>query len=108
MKKRAAYFVIIMIGTMFLASCAGMPPYGVLYNETYSPEYRQQAPLNSEMHSKVGTGMIQCYLGLISTGDASIETAMKNGKITKIHHVDYKAKNILGLYTEYTIYVYGE
>ena len=108
MKKRAAYFVIIMIGTMFLVSCAGMPPYGWLYNDTYAPENRQQAPLNSDTHAKVGTGMIQCYLGLIATGDASVETAMKNGKITKIHHVDYKAKNILSLYTEYTIYVYGE
>ena len=106
MKKRTAYLVIIMIGTMFLASCAW--PYGFLYNGTSAPSIRVQAPLNSETHSKVGTGMVKCYLSLISIGDISVETAMKNGKITKIHHVDYKAKNILSLYTEYTIYVYEE
>jgi len=106
MKKRAAYLVIIIIGTMFLTSCA--VPYGLFYNDTSAPAIRVQAPLNSEGHSKVGTGVIKCYLGLISTGDISVETAMKNGNITKIHHIDLKAKNILGLYTEMTIYVYGE
>jgi len=33
---------------------------------------------------------------------------MKNGGITKVHHVDSKVKNILGVYAEYTTVVYGE
>ena len=42
------------------------------------------------------------------TGDASIQTAMKAGGITKVHHVDYNVKNILFLYSEVITVVYGE
>ncbi len=45
---------------------------------------------------------------LFNTGDASIGTAMKNGGITKVHHVDYSVKNILFLYNETITIVYGE
>ncbi len=41
-------------------------------------------------------------------GDCSIAAAMKNGGISKIHHVDYKVKNILGIIGETTTLVYGE
>ena len=45
---------------------------------------------------------------LVAVGDASVETAAKNGGIKKIHHVDSKTTNILGIYSEYTTIVYGE
>ena len=45
---------------------------------------------------------------LFCEGDASIKAAMDNGGIKKIHHVDYKTKNILGIIGEYTTIVYGE
>lgn len=41
-------------------------------------------------------------------GDASIKAAMENGGIKKIHHVDYKTRNILGIIADYTTIVYGE
>jgi hypothetical protein len=43
-----------------------------------------------------------------STGDNSIDTAMRNGGITKVHHVNYKVMNILYLYNETVTIVYGE
>ena len=42
------------------------------------------------------------------TGDGSIDAAMKNGGITKVHHVDYDVKNILGIVSEVKTIVYGE
>ncbi len=45
---------------------------------------------------------------LFGTGDATIGTAMRNGGITKVHHVDYSVMNILFLYSEITTIVYGE
>jgi hypothetical protein len=33
---------------------------------------------------------------------------MDNGGIKKVHHVDYKVRNILGIIAEYTTTVYGE
>jgi len=43
-----------------------------------------------------------------ATGDASISAAMRNGKITRIHHVDHETFSILGVYAKYTTIVYGE
>ena len=45
---------------------------------------------------------------LFATGDASIASAMKNGNITKVHHVDNEVFSVLGLYCRYTTVVYGE
>lgn len=45
---------------------------------------------------------------IIAWGDASIEAAAKDGNITKIHHVDTKTTNILGVYAEHVTIVYGE
>ena len=45
---------------------------------------------------------------LFCEGDASIKAAMENGGIKKIHHVDYKVKNIFGIIGDYTTIVYGE
>jgi len=38
---------------------------------------------SNSISSKVGTASCSTILGLIATGDASIETAAKNGGITK-------------------------
>jgi hypothetical protein len=43
-----------------------------------------------------------------ATGDASITAAMKNGGITRVHHVDNETMTILGVYAKYTTIVYGE
>ena len=41
-------------------------------------------------------------------GDASLKAAMDNGAIKKVHHVDYKVKNILGIIGSTTTIVWGE
>lgn len=58
--------------------------------------------------SKVGTATVTGYVGVIAIGDASIQTAAKQGGISRIHHVDYHSTSILGIINTYTIYVYGE
>lgn len=58
--------------------------------------------------SKVGTAEAKSYLGLVALGDASIQTAAREAGITRIHHVDYQAKSYVGLYTIYTVIVYGD
>jgi len=58
--------------------------------------------------SKVGTSEATSILGMVATGDASIEAAKNNGGITKVSHVDFNSDNILGVYGKYTTTVYGE
>ena len=62
---------------------------------------------NSVKPVKTGTATasgIICF----TEGDASLKAAMDNGGITKVHHVDYKVKNILGIVGSTTTIVYGE
>ena len=74
-----------------------------IYTETKAP-----VAVGSEAgFSKVGTAESTGII-CVATGDASIATAMKNGGITKIHHVDCEVTTVLGVYTKYTTVVYGE
>ena len=45
---------------------------------------------------------------LYTTGDSSIKAAMDDGKITKVHHIDYKVFNVFNVYSKATTIVYGE
>ena len=58
--------------------------------------------------SKTGAASCSSILGVIALGDASQQAAMKNGGITKIHHVDFNSFSILGIYAKFTTTVYGE
>ena len=93
---------------LFLAtSCATLStPAGVgaLYTDINAGE----AVTSNQLGKKVGTAKATNILGLIATGDASIETAAKQGGIKKISHIDSKKKVILGIYGTYDITVYGE
>jgi len=87
------------------AGCATPVPWGQIYTEVKFPV----AATNSGVKStKVGVAKSQSILGLVALGDASIETAARNGGISRISHVDYEARNILGVIGEYTTTVYGE
>lgn len=59
--------------------------------------------------SKVGKSSGNCFLGALCFGvDASIQSAAKNGGITKISTVDYTNKNILNLIITHECTVTGE
>ena len=62
---------------------------------------------NSVKPVKVGTATASGII-LFTEGDSSIKAAMENGGIKKIHHVDYKTRNILGIAGSQTTLVYGE
>jgi len=99
--------IVALLLAFTLSGCAAMavqPATGFLYSDVKAG----MTATSNVGTSKVGTAMAQSILGLICTGDASIEAACKNGGIKRIHHVDYHSKCILGLYAEYTVYVYGE
>lgn len=94
--------LIAAIATFF-AGCAVSPLPGVIYTDA---DYGLDATSNT-VGSKVGTTDAISILGIVAIGDASINTAAKQAGISEISHVDYKVKNILGVYQAYEIYVYG-
>lgn len=89
-----------------LSGCArtAAPAIGSIYTSTVAPV----TATASEAGSKTGEATVSSVLGIIATGDASIAAAAKNGGITKIKTVDYKAFSILGIYATYTTVVTGE
>ena len=88
-----------------LTGCATPFPYGAIYTEIKSPIAVGDKPV---LTTKSGRAMSTSVLGIVATGDSSITTAARNGGITKISHVDYEVRNILGVIGEYTTVVYGE
>ena len=93
---------------MSLLGCAGLgPTYGLLSTDVRYPALRT-AVENNGVGSKTGSAMAKNVLGWVASGDCSIAAAMNNGKITKVHTVDYHVNNILGVYAEYTTIVTGE
>ena len=62
---------------------------------------------NDVKPAKMGTAKAEGIL-VFCEGDASLKAAMDNGGIKKVHHVDYKVKNILGIIGSTTTIVWGE
>jgi len=62
---------------------------------------------NVSKYPKVGKATMVNYFGLARFGDDSYQTALKDGGISKIHHVDTEAKGTI-FKKVITTYVYGE
>ena len=107
MKKLA--LLTVLIGSMMMSACAVIPSNMAIFSpvaiDAVSPN---QAFVNNNVKPLKRGEATQTGVVLFSTGDASIEAAMKNGNITKVHHVDYKTTTVLFLYTKQTTIVYGE
>ena len=96
---------VAMLAAVVLTGCASTYPAGSLYQELKMPITATSAKC---INCKKGYSEATSILGLVATGDASIEAAAKQGGITVIHHVDWEVKNILGIIGNYRCNVYGE
>ncbi len=82
------------------------PPIGWLYSDYRAPLMTDQSGLI--LGPKKGVATTQTVLGMVTTGDASLETAAKSAGITKINYADYHLVNILGVIATVEVAVYGE
>lgn len=89
-----------------LGGCAtaAAPVNGWVYSNVSGPV---AVGNSTDKPTKVGRATTRTILGAFATGDASIDTAAKNGGITKIHHVDHESQTILGVIADFTTVVYG-
>lgn len=85
--------------------CATTYPRGVIYTEL-------KLPVDAESGKAVGlkTGTAECksVLGLVATGDCSINAAMRNGNLTEVSYVDWEVENVLGVIGNYKLVVHGK
>lgn len=99
--RMSAAPVALAVLVLSLSSCgtprAGVP--GLLFADTMTP---LTATPNQPGH-RIGEACATSILGLISRGDASIETARRNGAITLITSVDERYSNVLGFVSYCTV-----
>lgn len=85
---------------------AGVSPVtGFVYTNVKGPVTATQ---NDTRPTKVGRASARSIMGWWAMGDASIDTAAKNGGISKIHHVDFETQTVLGVIADFTVVVYGD
>ncbi len=106
--------VVALCGLVFaMTGCANaggfgapvVPPGGSIFAKFSAPmttHFDKTAVVD-----KSGSATSQSILGLVATGDCSLETAARNGGITEINYADYSFYNVLGVYMRFTVTVYG-
>jgi len=92
----------IVVMVLLISSCG-------LYSNVKTPMPAFNLQANAEQQNKVGKATAEMYLWFIVLGDCSVATAMKNGDVAKIHHIDTELTSVIfGLYGSFTTVVYGE
>jgi hypothetical protein len=103
--RKLLLFGLVFVASTTLFGCASSMPLGGIYTDLKLPV---TATSEGSGTPKMGTAECTSVLALVTTGDCSIETAKKNGGITKVYHVDWEANNILGIIGKYKVVVYGK
>ena len=94
MNKKLRSLLLLFIFPLILSGCSAVLPVTATSNE---------------VGTKTGTAEGTCYFTVLCIDvDASIQTAAKNGGITKISTVDLKTTNLLGIIITYKTIVTGE
>ena len=95
----------IAIATSLLGGCAvvASPTRGWAYTKVQGPVTTG----TSANASKSGQACATNILGLIATGDASIDAAKKAGGITNVASVDHDSTSVLGLFGTFCTVVKG-
>ena len=112
---RIALIVAMCSFVLVATGCAGagiygapvIPPPGMMFAQVSAPLSIGSLG-NTKVSTKHGSATAENILGLIATGDCSIQAAATSAGITTIHYADYNFYNILGIYSKFTTIVYGE
>jgi hypothetical protein len=86
-----------------LAGCftVASPAVGTIFSDV-----KWDGDAEGAIGAKSGTACARSFFGFFAQGDASIETAAKNGGIKTVTTVDHHTKNVIGL-GEYCMIVRG-
>jgi hypothetical protein len=108
MKKVLLGVMVVVVCAAFVCGCATPTPVGFFYTDVKIPVDVTSNQVGKPTVLKVGVSTCQSILGLVATGDASLDAAMKSAGIKTVYYVDWRAVNILGIIGNYTTIVYGE
>jgi len=105
MKAQVQTLFLGFAAILLLSGCqpVAAPVLGILMLDAQYGDSATDGPAPT----KEGKACAQSILGLVATGDASIQTAKANGGITTVSHVDHSAKSTLGIVAEWCTIVRG-
>lgn len=107
-KSLLAVLIVAVLG-LSLSGCAVYPTAGWVYTNVTTPSLDLEVESNENNgSSKTGTAKCSNILGIVATGDCGVGAAMRDGGITRVHHVDQNMMSILGLYSTWEVRVVGE
>ncbi len=94
MKKLVTIASMATLG-LLVSGCAMHPTVGFIYTDSQLPV----AATSNNVSTVISGTSDECvsYLGLIASGNCSVQSAKENSGITKVATVDYKVTTILGL-----------
>jgi len=106
----AGFFIFFGSGCATNLYPGGPTPAGIIYTEVTGPaQYLAVATDNTAKGMRKGEASAMAILGLFAFGDAGIDAAMKDGGITKVHHVDHTVQHFLyAIFARDKTIVYGE
>jgi hypothetical protein len=105
MSKMGNSVIIAALSASLLGGCvfASGPVMAPLAVNMTGPVSAGPAPSSPKVGRADAWGIV-----FFATGDASISAAMRNGGVTRVHHVDHETLNVFGWFAKYTTIVYGE
>ena len=103
--KKIIVLLSAAITLLLLAGCATTYPVGVIYTNVKLPV---TATMNKGKPTKAGTSQSKSFVGMVATGDSSIDKAVRDGNITQVQYVDWHAENVLGFLGTYETLVKGQ
>ena len=81
---------------------------GFFYTDATYPITATGSKVEDLSNLRRGQATATNILYLVETGDAGIDTAARNGGISKISHIDVNEVSVLFFFRKLTVTVYGE
>jgi hypothetical protein len=100
--------VLAALGLAALNGCAMATGGNSSAMGTIYSGYKSPGQVGAAADGKTGEACISSILGLVATGDASIEAAKKAGGIAQIAHIDHEQFSVLGVYATSCTIVHGQ
>ncbi len=100
--------IFVILGLVFMLSTIPANAMGLFYTDATYPVTATGNKVQDLSTLKKGTANTNNILFLVEVGDASIDTAAKNGGIKKISYIDIQEKSVFIFWRGIKITVYGE
>ena len=102
--NRKATSMFAVAAAVLLSGCAmaSSPVTGFMYTQVLGP-----ITASGPSGAKMGKSCANSILGIVATGDASINSARLAGGISTVTSIDHESTSILGFYATYCTIVRG-